>query len=111
VRIKRSAKLPKRKVGLALGGGAVRGLAHIGVLEILEKEGIPIDMIAGTSVGAAVGALYAQGKDASQIKGLALDMGWKRLAPLVDLALPKTGFISGRKIKEHLKLIIGDIIY
>jgi len=101
--------LQKRKVGLALGGGAARGLAHIGVLEVLEKEGIPIDMIAGTSAGAAIGALYAQGKDTSVIKGLVLDLGWKRLAPLVDLALPKTGFIEGRKIKELLKLIIGDI--
>lgn len=65
----------RRKVGLALGGGAARGLAHIGVLEVLEKEGIPIDMIAGTSAGAAVGALYAQGKDARQIKDLAIKMG------------------------------------
>ena len=101
--------MQKGKVGLALGGGAARGLAHIGVLEVLEKEGIPIDMIAGTSAGAAIGALYAQGKDTSQIKNLALDLSWKRLAPLVDLALPKTGFIGGRKIKELLKLIIGDI--
>ena len=52
-------------VGLALGGGSVRGFAHIGVLEILEEEGIPIDMIAGTSADAAIGAIYAQGKDAS----------------------------------------------
>jgi len=53
----RWAKLPKTKVGLALGGGAARGLAHIGVLEVLQKEGIPIDMIAGTSAGAAIGAI------------------------------------------------------
>jgi len=101
--------LQKRKIGLALGSGAARGLAHIGVLEVLEKEGIPIDMIAGTSAGAVIGALYADGKDAGQIKGLVLDMSWKRLAPLVDLALPKTGFIGGRKVKEQLKLSIGDI--
>ncbi len=101
--------MPKRKIGLALGGGAARGLAHIGVLEVLEKEGIPIDMIAGTSAGAAIGALYAEGKDATRIKDLALDMGWRRLAPLVDLALPKTGFIGGRKIKKLLQSIIGDI--
>jgi len=59
--------LQKRKIGLALGSGAARGLAHIGVLEVLEKEGIPIDMIAGTSAGALVGALYTQGKTVSQI--------------------------------------------
>ena len=50
----------KRKVGLALSGGAAQGLAHVGVLAVLEKEGIPIDMIAGTSMGAIIGAFYAQ---------------------------------------------------
>ena len=104
-----ASRPPKRKIGLALGSGAARGLAHIGVLEVLEKEGIPIDMIAGTSTGAVVGALYAQDKDVSQIKNLAIDLNWKKLASLVDLALPKTGFIGGRKIKNLLASIIGDI--
>jgi NTE family protein len=98
-----------RKIGLALGGGAARGLAHIGVLEVLEKEGIRFDMIAGTSAGAAVGALYAQGKLASQMEELALNTGWKRLVSLVDLALPRSGFIEGTRIKNQLKSIIGDI--
>jgi len=100
-----------KKVGLALGGGAARGLAHIGVLEVLDKEGVPVDMIAGTSAGAIVGALYAQGKSASQIKELALDTGWRRLVSLVDLTLPRSGFIEGRKIKNLLKSIIGDISF
>ena len=56
-------------------------MAHVGVLAVLEKERIPVDMIAGTSTGAIVGALYAQGKDASQIEELALDLGWKKIAP------------------------------
>jgi NTE family protein len=99
----------KRKIGLALGGGAARGLAHIGVLEVLEKEGIPVDMIAGTSAGAAIGALYAQGKPASQIKELALKIGWMQFLSLVDLALPRSGFVEGTKIKNLLKSIIGDI--
>ena len=107
--IKRLPRSKKGKIGLALGGGAARGLAHIGVLEVLEKEGIPIDMIAGTSAGAAIGALYAQGKHASQIKDLALNMGWKQLVSLVDLALPRSGFIEGMRIKNLLKSIIGDI--
>jgi len=98
-----------RKIGLALGGGAARGLAHIGVLEALDKEGIPVDMIAGTSAGAAIGALYAQGKPASQIKDLALNTGWKQLFSLVDLTLPRSGFIEGTRIKNQLKSIIGDI--
>jgi len=100
-----------KKIGLALGGGAARGLAHIGVLGVLEKEGIPVDMIAGTSVGAAVGALYAQGKSAARIKEVALNIGWRRLVSLIDLALPKSGFIEGAKIKNLLKSIMGDISF
>jgi NTE family protein len=100
-----------KKVGLALGGGAARGLAHIGVLEVLEKEGIPVDLIAGTSAGAVAGALYAQGKSAGQIKELALDTGWRRLVSLIDLALPRSGFIEGARIKNQLKAIIGDISF
>jgi len=101
--------LSKGKIGLALGGGAARGMAHIGVLEVLEKEGIPIDMIAGTSAGAAIGALYAQGKSARQIKELATEIGWVQFFSLVDFALPKSGFIEGTKIKKLLQSIIGDI--
>jgi len=101
--------LRKRKIGLALGGGAARGLAHIGVLEVLEKEGIPIDMIAGTSIGAFIGALYAQGKGVSQIKELAIELGSKRFSFLADPALPKTGLIRGRRIEDTLRSSIGDI--
>ena len=98
----------QKKVGLALGSGVARGLAHIGVLKVLEQEGLPIDMIAGTSVGALIGALYAQGKDVSQIKDLAIDLASKRFTFLVDLTLSKTGLIRGRKIEDKLKLIFGD---
>ncbi len=102
--------MPKRKIGLALGGGAARGLAHIGVLEILQKEGIHIDMIAGTSAGAIIGALYARGKNSSQIIKMALDLSRKRLISMVDPSLPKSGFIKGRKIKNLVTLFIGGDI-
>jgi len=61
----------KLKVGLALGGGGARGLAHIGVLKILERENIPIDLITGTSIGAIVGGVYALKKDISAIEKIA----------------------------------------
>jgi len=102
--------LQKRKIGLALGGGGARGLAHIGVLEVLQNEGIPIDVIAGTSAGAAIGAIYAQGKDAALIREIALNLDRKALTSLVDLTLPKTGFIQGKKIRELLRTIIGGDI-
>ena len=97
------------KIGLALGSGAARGLAQIGVLKVLEKEGIHIDMIAGTSMGSLVGALYAQGKDASELEKVAVYWGSKRFSLLADPALPKTGLIRGRKIEDMLRSTIGDI--
>ena len=108
---RRAPRLSSQKVGLALGSGVARGLAHIGVLEVLQREGIPIDVIAGTSAGAAIGALYAQGKDAEIIKGRVEGMGWRQIVSLVDLAFPKTGFIEGRKVKKWLKGIIGDVAF
>ena len=107
--LKRGKK--QKKIGLALGSGVARGLAHIGVLEVLEREGIPIDMIAGTSMGAIVGAAYASGKSADQIREVALDLGWKKMLPLVNLTVPKTGFISDRRIKNRLKEIIGEVSF
>ena len=99
----------RKKIGLALGGGAARGLAHIGVLEVLQKEGIHIDMVAGTSAGAIVGALYAQGKDASQIKSLAQEFGSRKPVAFVDPYLHKSGFIRGKKIQDLLATYIGGI--
>jgi NTE family protein len=100
----------RKKVGLALGSGAARGMAHIGVLEVLEREGIHIDMIAGTSAGAAVGALYAQGKTAGEIINIALELEKKRLARFIDPSLPKSGFIKGKKIKDLIASFIGGDI-
>jgi len=100
----------KKKIGLALSGGAARGLAHVGVLEVFQKEGIPIDMIAGTSSGAVMGAVYASGQDTSKMIENALEAGWKRMAPLIDPSFPKTGFIKGKKIKNLLSGYIGGNI-
>ncbi len=97
------------KVGLALGGGSARGLAHIGVLEVLEKEKIPIDIIAGTSAGALIGALYARGSSAGEIKKLISSMSLIDRAKMIDLALPKTGLIAGERIKKMLKKLIGEV--
>ncbi len=97
------------KVGLALSSGGARGLAHIGVLEVLEREGIPIDMIAGTSVGALIGAPYALGKSISEIKALAAGLGSKRFSLLLDPALSRSGLIRGQKMENLLRSAIGEV--
>jgi NTE family protein len=105
-----STASPRKKIGLALSGGAARGLAHVGVIDVLHEEGIPIDMIAGTSAGAVMGAIYAWNQDTDKMKEYALDAKWKKLAPLIDPSFPRTGFIKGRKIKNLLSTFIGGNI-
>lgn len=102
-------QLPGKKVGLALGGGAARGLAHIGVLEVLEDVGISINVIAGTSVGAIIGALYAQGKSPAWLKNLAMDLAVRRKENFLrELSVSKNGLMRGRKLESTLKPIFGN---
>jgi NTE family protein len=100
----------KKKIGLALSSGAARGLAHVGVLQVLQEEGITIDIIAGTSAGAVMGAVYASGQDTSRMIEHALDADWKKMAPLIDPSFPKTGFIKGKKITRLLSGFLGGDI-
>ena len=66
------------KIGLVLSGGAARGLAHIGVLKALDEQGIHVDAIAGTSMGAVIGGLYAAGYTPRELEKLALGLDWKQ---------------------------------
>lgn len=73
-----AAENPRPKIGLVLSGGAARGLAHIGVLKALEEQGIQIDAIAGTSMGAVIGGLYASGYKVDELEKLALGIDWQQ---------------------------------
>jgi NTE family protein len=101
----------RKKVGLALGGGYARGLAHIGVLEVLEREGIPVDIIAGTSIGGLVGALYAREMDTGLMKKQAQQIDILGVTSLVDFTLPHGGFIGGRRVTSLLRRLIGDVSF
>ena len=98
------AKCKKKglKFGLALGGGSARGLAHVGVIQVLEACNIPIDIIAGTSIGSVVGSLYAAGASIDQLEEAALSMKKSKTFFLMDIALPHSGLISGKRIEEML---------
>ncbi len=98
-----------KQVGLALSGGAARGLAHIGVLMALEKNNIPVDIIAGTSAGSVAGAAYANNIKPDAIKEMAISMGLRDWASLADIRLPHGGFIAGNRLIALLKTIVGDV--
>lgn len=96
-------KSKQPKIGLALGSGAARGLAHIGVIKVLEKNNISIDYIAGSSIGAMVGGMYASGLSIGKIEKIALTMTNRDMFSLIDPTVGK-GFIKGEKINSF----IGD---
>lgn len=93
------ARVAPIKVGLALGGGAAKGFAHIGVIKILEANGIQPRVVAGTSAGSVVGALYASGMDAYtlQQKAVALDE-----ASIRDVSLFSGGVVKGQKLEDYV---------
>jgi len=91
-----------KKIGLALGSGGVKGLAHIGVIKVLEKNNIPIDYIAGSSIGALIGAGYAFRQDIEKIEKIAMETSWKRALHLLDPGWPG-GIIKGRKVEKLIK--------
>lgn len=99
------SNLKDKKIGLALGGGAVLGAVHVGVLKALEVENINIKAICGTSAGAIVAALYAFGKTPQEIKKIVVEFEWKKLS---SLTLSKYGLLSNEKIGEIIKHNIGN---
>ncbi len=90
------------KIGLALGSGGALGYAHAGVIKALEDNGIPIDMIAGSSIGALVGAVYASGLKVDQMRRFALSFNRNTY---VDVTVPRKGFVSGKRLKNLLYII------
>lgn len=100
--LKEKEKMAKKKLGLVLGAGAARGLAHIGVIKVLEKNNIKPDYIMGSSMGALIGAYYALH---GSIEGIEekVNISKRDLFALVDIRKPKKSLIKGRKIKRFLK--------
>jgi NTE family protein len=93
------------KVALVLGAGASKGFAHIGVLKIIEANGIPVHLIVGTSVGSLVGSLYAYGYDSYNLQKLAFSI---EKSDIVDLTVPDNGFIRGEKLEEYVNRAVRN---
>ena len=96
------------RIGLALGGGAARGWAHIGVLRALKSAGIEPDVIAGTSMGAVVGGAYAAGR-LEELEDWARSVTRRRMLRFLDIKLWSTGLIGGGRLAGQLKETLGDV--
>ncbi len=96
------------KIGIALGSGSAKGLAHIGVLEVLETKSIVPEIIAGTSMGALIGGAYAAGIELSKIKELAFSVDRESLKKLFSPHPSIYGFISQERVRDFLVEIFGD---
>lgn len=105
----RKGKKNKKKLGLALGGGNARGLAHIGVIKVFEKEEIPIDMIAGTSIGAVIGGMYAASRDIKDIERVALATDKNKIFEFLYDPSVAGGLIKGDKIENFIREYLDDL--
>ncbi len=94
--------VPQRppRLGLALGGGAARGFAHIGVIQVLEEAGIRADLVVGTSAGSLVAALYAAGKSGTELAAMALTMDE---SAITDWSFPSRGLIRGEALARYVR--------
>ncbi len=102
-------------VGLVLGSGAAYGLAHIGVLRVLEKENIPIDILAGSSMGALIAAFYGAGLRSADLERMAKSLdrntAFFKLVGFGDLSLAHHGFLHGRQVTRFMESYLGDMTF
>jgi NTE family protein len=100
---------PKPSIGLALGGGIARGFVHIGVLQVLAKNGIQPDVVVGTSIGAVVGACYATGK-LDVFEQWARRLTTRGILGYLDVSLGGSGLIGGDRLADRLEETFGDAL-
>ncbi len=93
------------KVGLALGGGALRGMAHVGVLQVMEENGIPINLIVGTSMGALIGGIYASGVKAKMLERIAEQLNMR---DFYDVVMPREGLVLGDRLLTLFRTMTGN---
>lgn len=100
--------MSRKKVGLALGGGSALGFAHIGVMQVFEREGIPIDVISGCSMGSLMGGIYASGCPLDRLEAMARAFNDRRY---IDVANPtkEDGYVKGAKVEELIEIMTEGI--
>ncbi len=104
-----SRQISKVTIGLVLGGGAALGMAHIGILRVLEREGIPIDIVVGSSMGAIMASLWSVGHTADEIEKFGREFESKSgLLKITDPIIPVAGLVGGEGIRRWLKGKLGN---
>ncbi|UTG74668.1 patatin-like phospholipase family protein [Neisseria subflava] len=103
--VSHTAPKPKATVALALGGGASKGFAHIGIIKVLKENNIPVKIVTGTSAGSIVGSMYASGMSPDRLELEAEILG---KTDLVDLTLSTSGFIKGEKLQNYINRKVGN---
>ena len=98
----------KKKIALALGGGSARGVAHIGVLKVFQREKIPIDMIVGTSMGALIGAGYSLGDSIESMEANAYSFSANKL---LDPTIPTMGLLAGEKLEASIRVLVDNKMF
>ena len=99
-------------VGLVLAAGGARGLAHIGVIRVLEREGIPVDIVAGSSMGALVAAAWAAGRTAEELEQIAMRVkGMRTFLRLLNPMFPGAGIVRGMSVYRFLKTFLDDLTF
>jgi NTE family protein len=105
---------PQRpKIALVLGGGGARGFAHLGVLKVFEEEKIPVDLVAGTSIGAIIGAMYCAGVSIDKIENMSKNIGWNDVSNVSHTGILKLfiaeNLLSTERLEKYLKENMGDV--
>lgn len=101
--------MPHPRIGLALGSGAARGWAHIGVLAALRRAGIEPDIVCGTSMGAFVGAAYVSGR-LDDLERWARRLGWREILRHLDINVARGGLVAGQRLAEFYKALVRDVM-
>ncbi|MBL7075462.1 patatin-like phospholipase family protein [candidate division KSB1 bacterium] len=99
---------PQKKVGLALSGGAVLGIAHLGVIKVLEENEIPIHCVAGTSAGSLAGAFLAAGYTSSHLWDLVKDLSWGKIG---RVTVPRMGLLNSKLLQRYVERKLGKISF
>jgi NTE family protein len=105
---------PERpRIALVLGGGGARGFAHIGILKVFEEEKIPVDLVAGTSIGAIIGAMYCAGVSIDKIENISKNTGWNEISNISQAGILKLfiaeSLLSSERLEKYLRDNMGNV--